>query len=617
MSSRREFLKLSAQASAALGAASVLPPAIRNALAIPAAVRTGTIKDVKHVVILMQENRSFDHYFGTLKGVRGFGDRHTVPLPNGRSVWQQSDGAREIPPFHLDTKTTSALRVPGTPHSFADSQAAWNQGSFGAWPKYKTEYSMGYYRREDIPFQFALAESFTICDAYHCSITTGTDPNRIVFFSGSNFDPLVRARGENCTDRDSSPNNLRCWIKGALPTPGYEYQGSAFNWPTIPDALEQSGVSWRVYQDPNNNWTGAMHGGLAFASFRNAQPESALYRHGMSHWSLEQLARDVQAGTLPQVSWILPPRDWSEHPGPSSPVQGAEFTSRVLEALTSNPDVWASTVFFQTFDENDGLFDHAPPPAVPSFDRDGKLVGKSTLDLTGHYFHDHENKYLHSEDTVSGAIRPWGLGPRVPMYVVSPWSKGGWVCSQVFDHTSVGQFLEKRFDMVLPGISPWHRAVCGDLTSAFDFSKAGDASVPQMPDVSGASAVVLAHIQRPKPMPPAAPQELTQERGVRGSRALPYELGVDPKLDPAKRQLSLVMRNSGQVGAVLHVYDRLHLERIPRRYTIEAGKSLTDVIELSDERYDLWIYGPNGFVRELKGALGGEDSIARPEVLVR
>ena len=187
MSSRRDFLRLSAQAGAAVGLAGAFPAAIRNALAIPAAARTGTIKDVKHVVILMQENRSFDHYFGTLRGVRGFGDRHTVPLPNGRSIWQQSNGEREIPPFHLDTKTTSALRVPGTPHSFADAQAAWNQGRFGFWPKFKTDYSMGYYRREDIPFQFALAEAFTICDAYHCSITTGTDPNRIVFFSGSNF----------------------------------------------------------------------------------------------------------------------------------------------------------------------------------------------------------------------------------------------------------------------------------------------------------------------------------------------------------------------------------------------------------------------------------------------
>ena len=143
----------------------------------------------------MMENRGFDHYFGTLKGVRGFGDRHPVPLESGKPVWFQSDGTREIPPYHLDTATTSAMRVPGTPHSFRDAQAAWNQGKFGFWPKFKTQFSMGHYRRADLPYQFALAEAFTICDAYHCSVTTGTDPNRIMFWSGTNADPAARARG--------------------------------------------------------------------------------------------------------------------------------------------------------------------------------------------------------------------------------------------------------------------------------------------------------------------------------------------------------------------------------------------------------------------------------------
>ena len=177
-SNRRQFLGLAAKAASAAAALSVLPSSIRRALAVPASVNTGTIRDVKHIVILMQENRSFDHYFGTLRGVRGFGDRHPVPLPNGKAVWHQSDGEKEIPPFHLDTQATNALRVPVTPHAFADAQAAWGQGKLSLWPKFKTAFSMGYYKRADIPFQFALAEAFTICDAYHCSITTGTDPNR-------------------------------------------------------------------------------------------------------------------------------------------------------------------------------------------------------------------------------------------------------------------------------------------------------------------------------------------------------------------------------------------------------------------------------------------------------
>ena len=362
---------------------------------------------------------------------------------------------------------------------------------------------MGHFRREDIQFQFALAEAFTICDAYHCSVTTGTDPNRIVFWSGSNFDPTLRARGIDCTDADSEPNNLRCWIKGALPTPGYTYAGSALTWPTIPDVLESARISWRIYQDPNDNWTGAMHGGLAFESFRNAQPGSPLYEKGMTHRSLEELAQDAKQGNLPQVSWVLPPMLWSEHPTPSSPIQGAEFTARVLDALTANPETWSKTVFFLVFDENDGQFDHAPPPAPPSYNLDGTLAGQATLDLNGEYFSDPDRKYLDESDQISGTRRPWGLGPRVPMYVISPWSRGGWVNSQVFDHTSVGQFLEKRFGIHIPAISPWHRAVSGDLTSAFDFVSPNQAPFPELPRVATSAAVIARIEQLPKPAPPA------------------------------------------------------------------------------------------------------------------
>lgn len=605
---RRTLLR-TAIAGASAGA---MPPSIARALATPAARRTGTIKDVRHIVILMQENRSFDHYFGTMRGVRGFGDRHPIPMSGERTVWQQSDGKRELPPFHLDTRTTDALKVPGTPHSFADSQAAWNQGKFGEWPRFKNPYSMGYYKREDIPFQFALAEAFTICDAYHCSITTGTDPNRIVFWSGSNFDPEARKRGENCTDVNSEPNNLRCWIKGALPEPGYTYAGNALTWATIPDVLEAAGIDWRIYQDPNDNWTGAMHGGLAFESFRTCKPGSPLYEKGMREHTLDRLRQDVIDGTLPAVSWVLPPKEWSEHPSASTPLQGAEFTAMVLDALTANPEVWASTVFFQTFDENDGLFDHAPPPAPPSFDRNGRMMGKATLDLAGHYFHDAADKYRDPADTISGAVRPWGLGPRVPMYVVSPWSKGGWVSSEVFDHSSIGQFLEARFDITIPAISPWHRAVCGDLTSAFDFAGGSDAAFPRLPEVTGASGVVLAHMQRPKIMPPSSPQPPVQERGLRRSRALPYSLHADVVADGDR--LMLTFGNEGAAGAVFHVYDRNALDQIPRRYTVEAGKTLTDDWRGADE-HDLWIVGPNGYLRTFTGRAGA--AILRPQLRYR
>ncbi len=615
---RRRFLRSATHLAGAAAALSAFPPAIRRALALPANQVTGTIADVQHIVILMQENRSFDHYFGTLRGVRGFGDRHPVPLAGGKTVWRQSDGKKEIPPFHLNTQTTSALRVPVTPHTFSDAQAAWSQGRFGLWPKFKTPVSMGYYRREDIPFQFALAEAFTICDAYHCSVTTGTDPNRIVFWSGSNFDPERRRRRENCTDADAEPNNLRCAVKGTLPTPGYTYQGSAFNWPTLPDLLERAGISWRIYQDPNDNWTGLMHGGLAFASFRDARPGSPMYQKGMSHWSIGQLAQDVRSGSLPQVSWVLPSMLWSEHPAPSSPLQGAEFTARVLDALTGDPSVWSRTVLFLTFDENDGLFDHVPAPAPPSYNPDGTLAGKSSLDLRGEYFSDPARKYLNPADQVSGTVRPWGLGPRVPFYAISPWSRGGWVSSQVFDHTSVGQFLERRFGITVPAISPWHRAVCGDLTSVFDFAAPNEAGFPALPAVANSAAAIAAIAQLPKPAPPETPETLFHEPGMRRSRALPYELHVHARTHPGLRKLTLTFRNTGRAGAVFHVYDRLHLDRIPRRYTVEVRRTLTDdwLLHADEGRYDLWVYGPNGFVREFRGTLQA-GARATPEIEAR
>ena len=169
------------------------------------------------------------------------------------------------------------------------------------WIQFKNQATMGYFLREDIPFQFALADAFTICDGYHCSILTGTDPNRIVFWSGSNYNPELRKKGINSTDADSEPVNSRCWpspsnwVAGRAQQadgsgqvdPGtgaynYKYENTAFKWDTLPDVLQQAGISWHIYQNMNNNWTGAMHGGLAFQSFRTAQPGSPLYEHGLT-----------------------------------------------------------------------------------------------------------------------------------------------------------------------------------------------------------------------------------------------------------------------------------------------------------------------------------------------
>lgn len=231
------------------------------------------------------------------------------------------------------------------------------------------------------------------------------------------------------------------------------------------------------------------------------------------------------------------------------------------------------------------------------------------------YFTDAFGKHVLKEEALSGTVRPFGMGPRVPMYVVSPWSKGGWVNAQVFDHTSVGQFLEARFGVHIPGISAWHRAVSGDLTSCFDFAKPNDASFPALPAAKDSVQVVMGHVHRRPVSAPKTPEPLTQEPGNRPSRALPYVLDVAARCEPSQGKVSLDFRNLGKAGAVFHVYDHRHLDLIPRRYTVEAGKSLADAWAADGGAYHLWVLGPNGFVREFKGMLAAQGQ-AQPEIAV-
>ncbi|MGH8079115.1 MAG: phosphocholine-specific phospholipase C, partial [Lysobacter sp.] len=464
-SQRRNFLRGAAGATAAGLALNLFPPAIQKALAIPAARVTGTIRDVKHVVILMQENRSFDHYFGAMRGVRGFSDRFPVPLPSGKPVWQQLTAqGREIQPYHIDTKTTSAQRIGGTPHTWPDAQAAWNNGLMDRWLPAKTERSLGHYKQADIPFQYALANAFTLCDAYHCSQQTGTNPNRLFLWTGTN-NPAADRGGPAIVNTfdDSGPAS------------------EGYFWTTYPERLEQAGVSWKLYQDMDDNFSDNPLEG--FRQFRAALPGSGLAEKALKTWTLDDLAADVRSGQLPQVSWLVAPAKYSEHPGPSAPIWGADYTARVLEALTADPAVWASTVLIVNFDENDGFFDHVPPPSPPSLDANNALIGGSTVDLRGEH-HTARSGPSHgtSSDPAIYYNRPYGLGPRVPMYVISPWSRGGWINSQVFDHTSVIRFLEKRFGVFEPNISPWRRAVCGDLTTAFNFFDPNHEPIPSLPD---------------------------------------------------------------------------------------------------------------------------------------
>nr|WP_254460737.1 phospholipase C, phosphocholine-specific [Xanthomonas sacchari] len=594
---RRRLLRAGLTASAA----GLLPPSIARAAAIAPDVRRGTLDDLQHVVILMQENRAFDHYFGSLAGVRGFGDRFPIPAPPlagtaPRTVWLQpsADGSRPLAPFPLRTaRDFATMRVQGTPHTWPNAQQAWDHGRMGQWPAAKRDHALAHYERDDLPFQFALAEIFTVCDAYHCAIQAGTNPNRIFLWTGQN-DPHARAGGPAIANSHDNFPEL-----GGDP--------DDYRWPSYVEALQQAGVSWQIYQDMADNFTDNPLAGFApfRAAWRGAPGHDPQLRaRGVSSRSLAQLREDVLAARLPSVSFIIADAAGSEHPDPSSPAQGAAYTARVLDALTADPKVWARTALLLMFDENDGFFDHVPPPAPPSPDpaAAGGWAGASSIDTAGEY-HLHPAPGDAKADPPALRGRPYGLGPRVPLYVISPWSRGGWVDSQVYDHTSVLRLLERRFGVAASGVSAWRRAVCGDLVDAFDFRQADTRPfVADLPDVREAAARAAALREHALPPLPTQLQAPRQAFGVRRARALPYRPTVQLQFVQARGEVRLRMANTG-AAAVLHVYDRYDLAAIPRRYTVGSGATLDGTWTTYDGRYDLWLLGPNGFHRHYRGDL--------------
>ncbi|WP_423379956.1 phosphocholine-specific phospholipase C [Burkholderia sp. LMG 32019] len=604
-SSRRRFLHTVAQSAGAAVALNAFPESIRRALAIPAARGTGTIRDVEHIVVFMQENRSFDHYFGHLRGVRGYNDRFPIPLPNGKPVWYQpskADPTKPVLPFRLNTLTTSAQCVGDLDHSWYKTHAAIDGGRYDQWPANKTDMTMGYHVREDIPFHYALADAFTVCDNYFCSLPGPTHPNRSYLMTGT-VDPTGKFGGPLLDNSD--------YVDGDGP-PAYQL----LSWTTFPERLEARGISWQIYQqgttgnDPyNGNYgTNVLQN---FANFINAKPGSSLYQRAQTVRTLDDLKNDVINDRLPQVSWLCPPAAFSEHPK-YTPAYGANYTSQILDALTSNPDVWRKTVLFIMYDENDGFFDHIVPPQPPT----SAAQGASTVTTDGE-LHTVVNPGRGGSYTADGL--PYGLGPRVPMTVVSPWTKGGFVCSQVFDHTSVIRFIGERFGIDEPNITPWRRTVCGDLTAAFDF-RSSDASFPPLPDTSQYRSIADQQCtSQPAPTVPATPSPVDpQEPGVRPARALPYELHVNASIYGGTK-LRIEFANRGNQGAHFHVYATNRTDG-PWRYTVGARRVLHADFDLTatNGAYTFSVYGPNGFVRVFSGNVSApavqHRNPAQPEV---
>lgn len=683
---RREFLEKSSLLLAGLGTSSVLHPSILKALAIDPAAQS-TFYDAEHVVILMQENRSFDHAFGALKGVRGFLDKRAFVKQDGHSVFfQKNDDGKYASPARLDLRNTKSTWMSSLPHSWADQQKALNKGKYDQWLQAKASgnkdyknipLTLGYYNREDLPFYYQLADAFTIFDQYFCSSLTGTTPNRLFLWSG--------------TLREQQNGK----VKANVVNENIDYdKARQAKWKSFPEILEQQNVSWRIYQNEISlpkGMSGEQEAWLSnftdnpiewFSKFnvkfskgyhqnipniiaylkqeieknpkqkerletmlaevqedqvkyhpdnysKLSKEEKNLHEKAFTtnsndpdYWKLEigkdengerlvvpegdvlfQFRKDVEEKKLPLVSWLVAPEHFSDHPG--SPWYGAWYISEVLNILTKDPETWKKTIFIINYDENDGYFDHVlpfAPPVNPSqpVDMNGK-EGVEYVDQSQEYMSDPS---LKNYEKIEGTV---GLGYRVPMIIASPWTKGGFVNSEVSDHTSVLQFLEnfimKKYkkNVHVDNISDWRRAVCGDLTSAFNSSSV---KAPQMNYLDQKDYAKTINAAKNKPVPNLkwySENELSgnlleiQERGLKPSNPLPYHFHINLEGEQIK------MANLKENGVPLLIYDRTQFNSTHYHfsYALYSKQELSHPVHSG--AYDYEIFGPNGFFRKFKG----------------
>ncbi|MGJ1263033.1 phosphocholine-specific phospholipase C [Sphingobacterium spiritivorum] len=725
MENRRDFIKKAALLTGSFGLFNSLPGSIQAALAIEPAPGS-TFYDAEHIVLLMQENRSFDHSFGTLKGVRGFNDPRAIQLPNKNLVWlQQNKEGKTYTPFRLDLQNSNAAWTRDLPHSWENQSAARNKGKHDNWLEAKRSgvkeqrdipLTLGYYSRADIPFYYAFADAFTICDQHFCSSITGTTTNRHFFWTGK----CVPEKGEKPLVRNSDI-----------------YFNQLAHWKTFPERLEENNISWRVYQnevsiqnalegerepwlgnftDNNLEWFAQYN--IRFkkshtdflkvrvtqlpaeiadleTQIKNTKPadsqklqknlknkiqqlesyQSALKTYSAENFAalsnfdkalvtkafqtnegdphyheietvsmddqgtskditvpkgdvLYQFREDVKSGKLPTVSWLVAPQNFSDHP--SAPMYGAWYVSEVLNILTQNPEIWKKTIFILNYDENDGYFDHIPPFVAPN--PNDPASGRTSPDL------DYSDEYVTRAQEIAAGVSeqsategPVGLGYRVPLVIASPWSKGGWVNSEVCDITSTIQFMEtflnKKYNKQIfeSNISSWRRGITGDLTSVFRPQTNKSTSSPDFLDRNeqilridksksldypkNHHALSSSEIETANRSPATSPFLPKQESGIKESSALAYELYVDADMSASKIKLRF---NAGKnifrdkaLGSPFNVYSgssyKDGVSYWP--FATSAGNQVDFEWNLADfkDLYDLRVYGPNGFLRTFKG----------------
>jgi phospholipase C len=587
---RRRFLQYTALGSAAAAVAGLgggtAAASVRGTSAAAKALPkgwSGTIADLKHVVILMQENRSFDHYFGTLSGVRGFADKQALVWQNGNNIFQQPDAARTdlgyLLPYNLTDQVDGDLD-----HSWDGDHEAWNGGLWNDWVPAKSEETMGYFTRDEIPFQYAVADAFTICDGYHQAIMAPTSPNRMYFWTGTSSGWI------------SNPNDYEVDFGPDAGTPEVT---------TYPELLQAAGIDWQVYTNDtvgdsgsypdyflgdygdNPLWfyqqynsTNSRSGGTSELAIRGAvtpwQPATAVGLNiDQTHaaYVLSSFIKAVSTNSLPRVSWIVAPAGYCEHPS-YTPDYGAHYVNTVLQTLFSNPELWNTTALFITYDEHDGFFDHQLPPFPPASVADEYISGL-----------------------------PIGPGTRVPMLICSPWTRGGWVDSNVYDHTSMLRFLAAWTGVRPVNITPWRASVTGDLTAAFDFQHP-DFSIPaNIPTL--AQTWALTQLTGGSTSPPAegAQHMPTQEPGTRPHRPSVHQPFADVAVDRTTSQVTAALTNTGPVGVSFSVYADAYLSGGPTPVTVlqsSPGSYVWDATQTAG-KYAFSVYGPDGFLTSFVG----------------
>ncbi|KAH8549452.1 phosphoesterase family-domain-containing protein [Umbelopsis sp. PMI_123] len=398
------------------------------------------LEKIKHFVYFMQENRAFDHYYGTMAGVRGFNDPNVGIQEDGNSLYYQpyafspdkKNGTRYLLPFQF-TGNRAGCTVGGS-NGWVPNHLALNNGKNNNWPLGNSPMSMGYETREQIPFHFALAEEFTVADMYFQYVIASTDPNRVVWISGTNSDGGYFLQ-----------DNVE-WPK--------------LKWSTYPQNLTTADVSWQVFQD-NDNFDDDP---LKWFQYWSDLPDGPEKSKGLGFLGIKEFQECAANGTLPQVSYIVGAQELSEHPD-NCPSAGAWLQKQVVESVMHSP-LWNSTALIINYDESGGFFDHVVPPQAPKSEWQ-----RAVLEF--------------------GIKRSPGLGPRVPFICISPYCRGGNVFTEVSDHRSTLMLLEKWIgkgkngDVLAPAglVSPWARQTASSLVNLFDFENP-DFSIPKLPYVA-------------------------------------------------------------------------------------------------------------------------------------